>query len=396
MTERLYYTDPTILEFDATIVQETQDGGRVMTYCDRSAFYPTSGGQLFDLGTLNDVPVIEIVEDGSGEVAHITAGGVGPIGSRVHGRVDAVRRWKNRQMHTAQHIVSQSFIRAFGLETVSVHLGEDYASVELDAAELSSELIAAVESHANELIAANLKVEILFVPPAVASGMPLRKVPGREGTIRVIKIGEFDWSACGGTHCNRTAEVGLIKIIGLERMRGKTLVKFLSGVQAVADYHNRFETTDRLTRSLSCGVSDLEANIEKLVEKNKSLRREVAVLIKEVTPVRASKMAITADRSGKVPLLVEAILEDESEAAGGLASEVAMQIGGLAAICSGGKLHIAVSETSGLNAGNIAKEFAAILSLRGGGGPRVAQIGGVDSSNIKQYRTIILEMISRV
>ncbi len=396
MTERLYYTDPTILEFDTTIVRETQDSGRVLTFCDRSAFYPTSGGQLFDLGTLNDVQVVDVVEDDSGEVAHITDGSVGTVGSRVKGRVDAARRWKNRQMHTAQHILSQSFIRLFGLETVSVHLGEEYATVELETSELSDAQRTKVELHANEIVAANLKVDILFVSPIEAAAMPLRKVPEREGTIRVIKIGEYDWSACGGTHCCNTAEVGLIKIIGIERMRGKVLVKFLSGVLAIADYRNRFEATDRPSRLLSCGVSDLEANIKKLVDENKSLRRDVAVQNRELIPVRASKLAIASDRSGKIPLLVVAISDGESEMAGGLAVEVALQIGGLAAICSGGKFHFATSETSGLNAGNIAKEFAVKMSLRGGGGPRAAQIGGVFASDIEQYRIVILEIITGV
>lgn len=396
MTERLYYTDPTILEFDATIVKEIHHSGRVTTICDRTAFYPTSGGQLFDLGTLNGVPIVEVVEDDSGEIAHVTVGAVGRVGSQVHGRVEAARRWKNRQMHTAQHILSQSFVRAFGLETVSVHLGEEYAAVELDTAELTPEQLTSIEFDSNEVIAANLAVDILFLSAAEASGLPLRKIPDREGTVRVIKIGQFDWSACGGTHCSRTGEVGLIKIIGVERMRGKALVKFLSGVQAVADYRNRFDATDRLTRSLSCGVSDLGTKIEHLIEENKTLRREVAVLIKEVIPARASKMAITADRSGTVPLLFEAISDGESELAGNLASEISQQIGGLAAICSGDKLYIAVSPESGLHAGNLAKELASKHSLRGGGGPRAAQIGGVDFSSISQYRESIMEIIRRV
>ena len=393
ITERLYYSDPTLLEFDGTVVSCVREGERVLTVLDRSAFYPTSGGQLRDTGTLNGVPVLEVTEGEDGEVIHISGEEIAGAGGSVHGVVDQSRRWKNRQMHTAQHILSQCFIALFQLETVSVHLGEEYGAVELGSSEVVTDQLEQAEQFANDIVARNLSVEILFVSPAEAAQLPLRKMPERDGVVRVIRIGDFDWSACGGTHCTSTAEVGLIKIIGMERVRSRALVKFLSGVQAIAEYHARFRATDALTRTLSCGVSDLATNIGKLQAEHKEMRRQIVDLQKELIPIRAARLALLAGRSGKFPLLV--VEADGPDTAGLLAAEVANQIQGLAAFVVEGKLLIAVSDQSGLHAGNIAREITGRTGLRGGGGPKAAQIGGADPGHLEQYRTIFAEIIAR-
>lgn len=393
ITERLYYSDPTLLEFEGIVVSSAREGDRVLTVLDQSAFYPTSGGQLFDIGTLNGVPIVEVTEGEDGEVIHISGAEIAGEGGSVHGVVDKSRRWKNRQMHTAQHILSQSFIALFELETVSVHLGEEYGAVELGSSDVATGQLEQAERFANDIVAHNLSVEILLVSPAEAARLPLRKVPGRDGVVRVIRIGDFDWSACGGTHCSSTAEVGVIKIIGMERVRSRALVKFLSGVQAIADYQARFRATDALTRTLSCGVSDLATNIGKLQAEHKDFRRQVVDLQKELIPIRAARLALQADRSGKFPLL--ALEVDCPDTAGLLAAEVANQIQGLVAFVVDGKLLIAVSDQSGLHAGNIAREITGRTGLRGGGSPKAAQIGGVAPEHLEQYRSILIEVISR-
>ncbi|MBI5266154.1 MAG: hypothetical protein HY851_02865 [candidate division Zixibacteria bacterium] len=392
-TERLYYTDPALLEFEGRVIHTERSGHRIRTVLDRSAFYPTSGGQLCDTGTLAERSVVEVVEGDDGQVIHITESEVGPPGSTVRGVVNHSRRWKNRQMHTAQHILSQTFIKLFDLDTVSVHLGEEYGAVELNGDQITADQLERAEGYAGDIIAANLPVEIRFVSPEEAAGLPLRKVPTREGTIRVIQIGEFDWSACGGTHCVRTAEVGLLKIIGVERMRGRALVRFLSGVQAIADYRQRFQASDMLSRTLSCGIPDLAPRVEKLLAENKDLRKQSGDLFRELIPIRAEALARCAERSGRLAMLVEAY--DDADSASPLASEIAVRIEGLAMIVTGDKAMFAVAEGAGLHAGNIAKEFASRAGLRGGGGPKAAQVGGADRSRLEEYRAIIREILSR-
>jgi alanyl-tRNA synthetase len=341
---------------------------------------------------LAGVAVIDVVEAESGDVIHVTAEEPGGIGATVRGLIDQSRRWRNRQMHTAQHILSQTFIRLWGLETVSVHLGEGYGAVELNSAEIGSSQIEQAEQYAGEIVAANLPVDSRFVSAEEAAGLPLRKVPERAGTIRVIQIGEFDWSACGGTHCLRTAEVGVLKIIGVDKMHGRVLVRFLSGVQAIADYSQRFHTTDTLSRTLSCGISDLAPRIDKLQAENKELRKQAVDLLKELTPVRADALALRAERSGKVPVLID--VYSDADSAAQLAAGVAGRIHGLAVIVTGGKALIAVSDDAGLHAGNIAKEFASRAGLRGGGGPKAAQVGGADPSRLDEYRLLFMEIVA--
>ena len=391
-TERLYYTDPTLVEFEGRIIHTCREGGQFKTALDRSAFYPTSGGQSCDTGSLAGLAVIDVVESEDGDVIHVTAAEPGVVGARVRGLIDQSRRWRNRQMHTAQHILSQTFIKLLGIETVSVHLGEEYGAIELSTAEIDSKQIEQAELLAAEIIAANMPVDTRLLLPEEAAGLPLRKAPDREGLIRVIQIGEFDWSACGGTHCSRTAEVGVLKIIGVEKTRGRVLVRFLSGVQAIADYQQRFCATDQLSRTLSCGIPDLAPRIDKLQAENKELRKQTVELLKELTPVRAEALAGRAERFGRVPVLID--VYSDVDTAPQLAKEVAGRIHGLAVFIADDKVLIAVSDDAGLHAGNIAKEFASRAGLRGGGGPKAAQVGGADPSRIVEYGSFIREIVA--
>jgi alanyl-tRNA synthetase len=230
LTDRLYYHDPDLLEFEAVISSVHKREAKVGTVLDRSAFYPTSGGQLHDIGRLNGVAVIDVEEDEDGQVVHVTESTVGEVGRRIQGAVDAERRWRHRQQHTAQHILSALCANLYNAETVSVHLGESYGAVELDVPAVSDSDMTQLEAEANRVVREAQPVEILLLSPEEAQRLALRRPPAREGIIRIIKTGELDWSACGGTHCRNTAQVGLIKLAGTEKLRGHCVVRFLAGV----------------------------------------------------------------------------------------------------------------------------------------------------------------------
>ncbi len=392
LTDRLYYRDPALLEFDATILSSVEQDGRFVTTLDRSAFYPTSGGQLFDTGTLNSVRVVD-VSDLEGSVHHISETSVGKPGDPVAGKVDQDRRRMHRQQHTAQHILSQSFIKLFGFETVSVHLGDDYGSIELDQSSITAAQLDQVERFAADVVSFAWPVTILFVMGNEIESIPLRKIPTRDGELRVIKIGEFDYSACGGTHCGNTSEVGLIKITGWEKLRGHALVNFLAGVQAVEDYKRRFEATDALSKSLTCGVSDLVGKVDKLAAEGKSLRKALAALQKELLPTRVAHYAgMAIDVNGR-KLVFSAIEDMDGATAGQLGSAVAEEISGVALLVADGKLLIAVGQGTGLHAGEIAKSLSAILGLRGGGSNKAAQLGGADPAKLQEYQAALLSII---
>jgi len=393
MTERLYYRDSSLLEFKAKVVEQGAHEGKTYTVLDKSSFYPTSGGQLHDTGTLNGIAVIEVIETDTDEVWHISDKPVGKIGNTVRGIIDKDRRHRYQQMHTAQHILSQAFLRLYRYETVSVHLGQEYAAVELDAKQMSPQQVTSAEQMAQEVIGANYPVEILFVDGDEAINLPLRKVPAREGTIRVIRIGEFDWSACGGTHCNNTAEVVVLKITGVEKMRGRSLVKFLAGQQALDDYHNRLSITSQLSQQFTCHVNDLVDKVSKLAADNNSMRKEIARLQKELMPVWAEELAAEAQACGAYQLVCREMELSDDRHARQLADLVAGRIEGVALLLASGRLLVAVSPESKLHAGHLAKQFCELTGLRGGGSAALAQIGGAEKEKMAHYKEVIGKLL---
>jgi alanyl-tRNA synthetase len=394
MTDRLYYTDMSLLEFEASIVAGGQTDAGYFTILDKTAFYPTSGGQLHDTGTLNGIAIFDVIEDDAGDVRHITNTPVGDVGDIVHGRIDKDRRRRHRQLHTAQHILSQVFIRLFNAQTVSVHLGEDYGAVELDASQVSAEQSARAEQTANEIIQENHPVEGLLVSSDQAATLPLRKVPTRQGTIRVIRIDDFDWSACGGTHCTSTAEVGMLKIVGLEKMRGRPLIKFLAGAQAFEDYCKRLTITDELSRRFTCHVNGLIEKVNKLVAENEAKRKEIALLQKELSPVWVDRLAAEAETCGRHQLVCQKVELFDGRSAGQIASLVAERTGGITVLVAGDLLIVAVASGSGLHAGRIAKQLCELTGLKGGGSAGLAQIGGVNENQSSNLKVTIEKLLS--
>ncbi len=393
MTERLYYKDPSLLTFEAVVTRIRDEDGRFVVFLDRSAFYPTSGGQSHDLGTLNGIEVIEVVETDNGDVAHVVRKTAFAVGDKVSGIVDSKRRQKNRQQHTAQHILSQLFVQKLGAETASVHLGDDYGAVELDASAVDDAVVREIEDEGNALVASNLPINILFVSGAELAALPLRKQPQREGTIRVIRIGELDWSACGGTHCNFTAEVGIIKIVGVEKLRGHALVKFLSGEQALDDYRMRLDITDRLAKALTCHPTDLVGKIDKLATENKNLRKMLAQLQKEQLPDRARDLAGKRMTIGNLSLVAERVDDVDGSLIGALASSVADEIGGLAILMCEQRVVIAAAPSAGLAADQLVRELAQKIGLKGGGNARLAQLGGANLERFAEYRDILISLV---
>ena len=393
MTERLYYTDPDLMEFDATIVRTGRHNAGFFTVLDRSAFYPTSGGQSCDAGTLNGVRMDEVIEEAD-EVWHLSGQQIGLVGLTVRGIVDRVRRRRCCQSHTAQHIISAACARLYGFRTVSVHLGDEYAAIELETESISPEQLTAIEEVANRVVADNVEVKVKFIDSSQAATLPLRKEPQREGELRVIRIGEFDYSACGGTHCRTSGGVGLIKIVSCDRIRGRALVNFLAGDLGVADYRMRFGVTDALARAFTCHPSDLVAKVEKIAAENKGIRVRLVEAQKELLPIRASQFARKARDSGRVKVVLESTSGLEPAAVSRLATLVAEEIGGLAVLAADSRLVLATSLASGLHAGNLAREIAGRSGLKGGGSEHVAQLGGAVNENPETYWEIIQSVLA--
>ena len=245
MTDRLYYTDSFLTEFEARVVSATPRGERVAVALDQSAFYPTSGGQIFDTGWLaiasaDDgarLQVSEVAEDEkSGVVLHIVSGDASALqpGVQVRGVIDAERRRDHMQQHSGQHMLSAAFEKLYGFATVSFHMGDDTCTIDLAAEAVSAQQLRAAERFSNEVIAEDRPVEIRFATPEEARSMGVRKIPAAEREkLRLIDIRDFDLNACGGTHVRSTGQIGAILLRKIEKVRQGVRVEFVCGLRAV-------------------------------------------------------------------------------------------------------------------------------------------------------------------
>src|SRR5258708_3753492 len=205
MTERLYYNDAYLRDFDARVIRHTDDGLGI--YLERSAFYPTSGGQPFDVGTISGVPVTEVIDEGE-EILHRIARPL--LGDNAHGQIDWARRFDHMQQHTGQHLLSAIFMERLGLKTVSFHLGQESSTIDLETASLDKAKAIEAERLANQAVFENRPVSIAYEEAGAVAG--LRKASAREGTLRVVSIEGLDRSACGGTHVKATGEIAPIRM----------------------------------------------------------------------------------------------------------------------------------------------------------------------------------------
>jgi alanyl-tRNA synthetase len=234
VTTRIYFTDALANEFDATVVSSTADGDRFVVVLDRTAFYPTSGGQPFDTGTIGGVRVLDVDDTDADEIRHFVDAPLA-VGADVHGRIDWPRRLDHMQQHTGQHVLSAAFDRLFRVRTTSFHLGTDVSTIDL-AREVTPAEIAQAQLEANRVIWDGRPVTVRFVSEEEAAKLPLRKEPVKTGLLRIVEVTDFDISACGGTHVPHTGMIGAIVATGWERFKGATRLSFACGGRALRSH----------------------------------------------------------------------------------------------------------------------------------------------------------------
>ncbi len=373
MTERLYYRDSYLTEFRARVVDTSPDGKRV--YLDRTAFYPTSGGQPFDMGALGGVRVAEVVEEGE-RIAHVVEAPVGEV--EVDARIDRDRRFDHMQQHTGQHLLSAVFIELLNAPTVSFHLGEASCTIDIERVSLPAAEIQAVEKRANEIVFENRPVSISFEDASADLG--LRKPTEREGEIRIVSIAELDRSACGGTHVRATGEIGPILIRRLDRIRGQMRVEFVCGMRAVREARRDYDTVAAVSRALSCPAEEAAALVAGQAERLHAAEKARARMAVELARVEGQRLfaSTEAGPSGRrVATRTAPAFNDEFRAlAQSFAAGESACFVGIAENPPG--LLLAASAASGIHAGNLLKEILSKHGGRGGGNAGLAQ-GSVPS-----------------
>jgi len=268
-TERLYYTDCYLREFEARVIRSDAAPNGFKVYLDRTAFYPASGGQPTDFGTIAGLEVLEAMDEGA-EIAHLLQ--QAPQTEGVTGKIAWARRFDHMQQHTGQHILSAAFEKTGDYKTVSFHLGEESSNIDLDSDRLGPRQLEEAEDAVNQVVFENRPVRIFFQPAGKASRMDLRKPTFREGEVRLVEVEGFDLSACGGTHVNRTGGVGLILLRKVERMKGLTRVEFVCGDRAIRQARRDFKVLSEAARLFSAAPDTLP---ELIAKQSQELREEM-------------------------------------------------------------------------------------------------------------------------
>ncbi len=368
-TDRLYYTDSYLTGFQGTVLESAEGGRRV--YLDRTAFYPTSGGQPFDTGTLGGIRVVDVLDE-EDRIAHLLEAplAVGP----VTGEVDWTRRFDHMQQHTGQHLLSAVIAELFGFETVSVHFGPEIATLDLDAVALSVDEVRRAELRANAVVTENRPVTVAFEDASTATG--LRKASARTGEIRIVTIAGLDRSACGGTHVRTTGEVGPILLRRVERVKKLVRLEFLCGTRAVQRARADFDALSAMAAAGSTGLDEVPALFEKLRNDLKAGETARRALDEELNRYRAEALyaAAVPNAAGR-RVIVHRPNTATVEALRGLANAVTTRPGTVfvGTIVTPPTLLLATSADSGLDAGAILKPILAALGGRGGGQARQAQ-----------------------
>jgi len=387
MTQKLYHKNQYLQTFSSVVVEAIELDGKPGVILEQTAFYPTSGGQPHDTGTLNDVAIVDVIEDENHQIIHLLEKPLKAFS--VEGQVDWVRRFDHIQQHSGQHLLSQAFIKICEAETVSFHLGEESSTIDVNRAGLGTETVKSVETLANQIIYENREVIAHFVSKDKAQRFPVRKLPTVEKNIRIIEIKDFDYSPCGGTHCARTGEIGMVKITRFENYKGGTRIHFVCGWRALRDYQQKAEILRRISETMSSGEPELPQNVGKLQEDAKTLRREHNHLIQQLLEYEAKALVAAREKSGDIYVLRK-IFEDRNPKDLKILATKVLENSSNTVILFGGKsagkasLLFLRSEDLSFNMGQLMKTACAVINGRGGGQPYQAQGGGTEVEKLEE------------
>ena len=376
-TTRLYYAEPWRREFDARVV-EVRPGTPRVAVLDRTAFYPTSGGQPFDTGTLGGARVVGVSDTDEGDVLHEIDGDLEP-GAVVHGVIDWARRFDHMQQHTGQHLLSAAFDQLQQARTESFHLGTEVSTIDLGR-EVSPKEIDAAEAFANQVVWEDRPVAIRFVSDEEAARLPFRKPPVKTGRLRVIEVEDLDLSACGGTHVSRTGEVGVILVRAWERYKGGTRIEFACGGRARRAYGQLRDAFSAAVRHLSVFPHELPDAIARLQSANKDAQRDVKALRERLGEYEGKALAASAQPCGAVRAVITSVDGYDASTLKPLVTAASAQPGGVAVLFSGSAPVVVAAarhaSVTAIDCGALVKALCARYGGKGGGRPDMAQGGG--------------------
>ncbi len=385
-TVRLDYDDAYTTRFTARVLGTGSHRGRPALQLEATYFYPESGGQEADRGTIGGVPVLDVQADDEGRVWHVIAAeAADPKASAeaatragiTPAEVDWARRFDHMQQHTGQHVLSAAFERVLDAATLSSHLGEERSSIELAVGDADWRMVERIEEAANRVVWEDRPIERHWVDDEGVKRFALRKPPAVSGRIRIVEIPEWDVSACGGTHTRRTGEVGAIKIVRWEKVRGNTRFEFLCGARALRDHAWRTEVLLEAAKRRTLKDRELIAHLERAA----SERDELAKRLRELT---ARVIAAEArERVGSTPRAVSEFFperpRDELRTLALKCLEAGTPWIAVAAGAPEPAVIVARAKGAGADLKSLLPELLALARGKGGGAPDFLQIAAADA-----------------
>ncbi len=375
VTRRLYYEDSMLRSFEASVVAVRDREGAPEVALDATAFYPGGGGQPTDRGTLGARAVLDVTEE-EGVVWHrldLPAA----RGDRLPAALDWGRRFDHMQQHTGQHILSRAFVDVAKADTKSFHLGDAVATIDVEHAGPSPELLAKVEDRANEIVWEDREVKTRWTTVEEALRLPLRKPPDVEGEVRIVEVDAFDWSACGGTHVARSGQVGLIHVLGTERYKGGVRVAFACGGRALHRLREAGTLLRGLALEFTAGEADLPRAVARLKEDRAALERRLKPMLKEALDHEAADLVAAAPSGACGPVVAVHFAERDPAELGVLAAGVVSR-GGIALLlasepgAAAARAHFAAPQGT-IPVGTLLGALCRRHGGKGGGRPESAQ-----------------------
>ena len=385
MTERLYYFDSYLRRFVAKVLRSTETEKGFELVLDQTGFYPTSGGQPHDLGTIQGVPLQDVLENQEDEIIHRTAQAF--EATLLDCQIDWQRRFDHMQQHTGQHILSQAFVRTSGFNTVGFHMGANCVTIDLDAEAVSSQQIDEAENLANAVVFENRPVRAQIVAPERLPELNLRKVSQREGPLRVVQVEDFDVSACGGTHVERTGEIGTVVIRKVERVNRQARIEFVCGQRAIAAQRSDRQNLEAIARQFSVGLSEAPARVGRQIEEARQLRKTLQVKNRALANLLAKELYARSGQGAAFRVVKQLLENEEVEFLKLLAQSIIAEGPCIVLLGSRGQqanLVFAQSDDSSLDLRMILSECCSLIRGKGGGTRTLVQARGENPALLQE------------
>ena len=397
-TEQLYYDSPPPDTFTARVIDiRRSTTGESEVVLDRTGFYPEGGGQPCDTGTIGGSPVLHVHKE-DGVVFHRIEGSPPGNGDDVECAVDTARRRDYQQQHTGQHVVSAALLRTGGYNTVGVHQGDAYTTIEVDAPQIPAATLDAVEDAANAVIMADLPVTTDWADESTIDRFPLRRPPKVTGSIRIVGIADWDCVACGGVHVRRTGEIRLVRIVGTESIRGNTRIIVKIGDRALGDYRDASRIVSGLCRVLSAQPAELEARVSQLTDRAERAEAAVADRDARLQRMTAEKLRAQARPIGTVSLVASVLRDESAGFLRGVTDAIIAEGATVVAIASvdGDRVlwSVGTSADTGMTFTASRTRILALIDGKGGGKPPIWQGVGTAVQGIDAFMSAIADAVA--